>query len=132
MSINHKPVVFIDGESGTTGLEIRRRLVDRTDITLSSIDPTKRKDPEERKRLLNECDLAILCLPDKAAREAVGLISNPKTKVLDASTAHRVDQNWVYGFPELTREQEGRIRNAKRISNPGCYPTGALALIRPL
>lgn len=129
---NPPPTIFIDGEAGTTGLEIRRRLEDRPDIALVSIAPEKRKDEHERRRFLNECDLAILCLPDEAAREAVKLISEPKVKVIDASTAHRVAESWTYGFPELNREQEARIRTAKRVSNPGCYPTGALALIRPL
>ncbi|MDX2028876.1 MAG: N-acetyl-gamma-glutamyl-phosphate reductase [Alphaproteobacteria bacterium] len=132
MSVNHPPVIYIDGEAGTTGLEIRRRLHGRAIIKLVSIEPERRKDINERKRLLNECDLAILCLPDDAAREAVSLITNPKVKVIDASTAHRVAEGWTYGFPELTPEQEDQIRNAKRVSNPGCYPTGALALIRPL
>ena len=127
-----KSSIFIDGEAGTTGLEIRKRLEGRTDIELISIAADKRKDAAERKRLLNACDLAILCLPDEAAKEAVSLIDNPNTKVLDASTAFRVDENWVYGFPELTKGQEKRIRTAKRVSNPGCYPTGALAIIRPL
>jgi len=127
-----KPTIFIDGEAGTTGLEIRKRLEGRADINIVSIATDKRKDAAERKRLLNECDLAILCLPDDAAREAVSLIENPKTRVLDASTAHRVAPGWVYGFPELTLEQGAKIRDAKRVSNPGCYPTGALALIRPL
>lgn len=132
MSVNHKHSIFIDGEAGTTGLEIRRRLDGRDDIALLSIAPEKRKDLEERKRLLNECDLAILCLPDDAAREAVKLIANTKTKVIDASTAFRIDPAWTYGFPELNRDQEARVRDARRVSNPGCYPTGALALIRPL
>lgn len=127
-----KPVIFIDGEAGTTGLEIRKRLDGRTDIELVSIVAEKRKDAAERKRLLNVCDVAILCLPDDAAREAVSLIDNPKTRVLDASSAHRVADGWIYGFPELTAQQESLIRTAKRVSNPGCYPTGALALIRPL
>ncbi|MDP9127998.1 MAG: N-acetyl-gamma-glutamyl-phosphate reductase [Pseudomonadota bacterium] len=132
LSQNTRPAVFIDGEAGTTGLEIRRRLEKRDDLELLSIAEDKRKDEAERKRLLNACDLAILCLPDDAAREAVTWISNPTVKVIDASTAHRVADGWIYGFPELTREQEGRIRNAKRVSNPGCYPTGVVALIRPL
>ncbi len=127
-----KPTIFIDGEAGTTGLEIRKRLEGRTDIELVSIAPEKRKDANERKRLLNECSLSILCLPDDAAREAVGMITNPAARVIDASTAHRVAEGWIYGFPELTPEQEGRIRAAKRVSNPGCYATGALAFIRPL
>jgi N-acetyl-gamma-glutamyl-phosphate reductase len=127
-----KPVVFIDGEAGTTGLEIRKRLEGRADIELAAIAPEKRKDAAERKRMLNAADVAILCLPDDAAREAVGLIDNPKTKMLDASTAFRTAEGWIYGFPELLPEQEGRIRDAMRVSNPGCYPTGVCALIRPL
>ncbi|MGB9154035.1 MAG: N-acetyl-gamma-glutamyl-phosphate reductase [Alphaproteobacteria bacterium] len=127
-----KPTLYIDGEAGTTGLEIRKRLEGRTDIEIISIAPDKRKDAAERKKLLNECDLAILCLPDDAAREAVGLIENPNTRVLDASTAYRTAPGWIYGFPELEADQADKIRNAKRVSNPGCYPTGAVALIRPL
>lgn len=127
-----KPTIFIDGEAGTTGLEIRKRLENRADIQIVSIDPAKRKDVAERKRLLNECSLSILCLPDDAAREAVSLVDNPAAKIIDASTAFRVDPNWAYGFPELTKDQADKIRNAKRVSNPGCYPTGAVALIRPL
>jgi len=127
-----KPTLFIDGEAGTTGLEIRKRLEGRTDIQLVSIAADKRKDLGERKRILNGCDLAILCLPDEAAREAVALIDNPTTRILDASTAFRTDPNWVYGFPEMTAGQSDLIRAAKRVSNPGCYPTGAIALIRPL
>ena len=127
-----RPVIYIDGEAGTTGLEIRKRLEVRTDVELVSIAADKRKDAAERKRFLNNCDLAILCLPDEAAREAVALIDNPHVRVLDASTAYRTAPGWVYGFPELTSEAEDHIRNTKRVSNPGCYPTGAVALIRPL
>lgn len=127
-----KPTIYIDGEAGTTGLEIRKRLEGRTDVKIISIDAEKRKDAAERKRLLNGCDLAILCLPDDAAREAVGLIDNPNVRVLDASTAYRTAPGWVYGFPEMTAQQTEIIRAAKRVSNPGCYPTGTVALIRPL
>ena len=126
------PVIYIDGEAGTTGLEIRKRLENRSDVSLLSIAPDKRKDAEERKRLLNSCDLAILCLPDDAAREAVAMISSPAVRVLDASTAYRTAPDWVYGFPELTQTQAEKIRAAKRVSNPGCYPTGTIALLRPL
>jgi N-acetyl-gamma-glutamyl-phosphate reductase len=124
--------VFIDGESGTTGLEIRGRLMARTDVKILSIDADKRKDQAERQRLLNACDIAVLCLPDAAAREAVALITNPDVRVIDASTAYRTADGWTYGFPELTPQQCDLIRQAKRVSNPGCYPTGMLALIRPL
>jgi len=127
-----KPAIFIDGEAGTTGLEIRKRLETRTDIEIVSIAPEKRKDNAERARLLNACDLAILCLPDAAAKEAVSLVINPSVRVIDASTAFRVSLDWVYGFPELTARQEDRIRASKRVSNPGCYPTGALGILRPL
>jgi N-acetyl-gamma-glutamyl-phosphate reductase len=127
-----KPTVFIDGEAGTTGLEIHSRLINRKDIKLLSIEETKRKDPRERARRLNEVDLAILCLPDEAAREAVSLVENPDVKLLDASSAHRTSNGWVYGFPELAREQRQKIATAKRVSNPGCYPTGFIACIRPV
>ena len=127
-----KPVLYIDGEAGTTGLEIRKSLEGRTDIEIASIPADKRKDTSERRKFLNSCDLAILCLPDDAAREAVALIDNPTVRVLDASTAYRTAPGWVYGFPELTPEKEDKIRHAKRVSNPGCYPTGFVALIRPL
>jgi N-acetyl-gamma-glutamyl-phosphate reductase len=127
-----KPTIFIDGEAGTTGLEIRKRLENRSDIEIVSIAADKRKDAAERKRLLNECSLSILCLPDDASREAASMVENPKAKLIDASTAFRVDPDWTYGFPELTRDQEDKIRKSNRVSNPGCYPTGAVALIRPL
>lgn len=127
-----KPVIFIDGEAGTTGLQIRTRLSGRDDIELVSIAPDKRKDEAERRRILNEVDVAVLCLPDDAARAAVALIENPAVRVLDASTAHRTHPDWVYGFPELLPGQADRIRAARRVANPGCYPTGAVALIRPI
>ena len=126
------PTLFIDGEAGTTGLQIRARLEGRSDLAIVSIDPAKRKDDAERKRLLNSVDLAVLCLPDQAAKEAVAMIETPGVKVLDASTAYRTDPNWAYGFAELTASQGEKIASAARVSNPGCYPTGALGLLRPL
>jgi N-acetyl-gamma-glutamyl-phosphate reductase len=125
-------LVFIDGEAGTTGLQIRERLQARADVELVSIDPTKRKDSDERRRLLNGVDAVILCLPDDAAKEAVSLIENDAVKVIDASTAHRVADGWTYGFPEMAKESRAQIAASKRISNPGCYPTGFIALVRPL
>lgn len=127
-----RPTIFIDGEAGTTGLQIRCRLAGRDDVEIVSIVPEKRKDPAERARLLNAVDLAILCLPDAASMEAVSLITNPAVRVLDASTAHRTNPDWVYGFPELLPGQAERIGAAKRVANPGCYPSGAVALIRPI
>jgi N-acetyl-gamma-glutamyl-phosphate reductase len=126
------PKVFIDGEAGTTGLQIRERLIGRRDIDLVSIDADMRKDAEARRALLNSADAVILCLPDEAAREAVVLIDNPAVKVIDASTAHRVAPGWAYGFPEMAKGQREAIAQSKRISNPGCYPTGFIALVRPL
>lgn len=117
-----RPKVFIDGQEGTTGLQIYERLGGREDIELLRIDPEKRKDAQERKKLLNDADLVFLCLPDAAAREAVALIENDRTKVIDASTAHRTSPGWVYGFPELLAGQRQRVKFAKRTANPGVTP----------
>lgn len=127
-----KPKVFIDGQEGTTGLQIYERLGSRQDIELLRIDPDKRKDPEERRKFLNEADLVFLCLPDAAAVEATGLIESPGTRVIDASTAHRTADGWVYGFPELLPGQRQRIKYASRVANPGCHATGFLACAAPL
>lgn len=124
--------VFIDGEAGTTGLQINARLKPRRDLQLVSIDPERRKDTAARAELLNSADLVILCLPDDAAREAVALIENPTVKVIDASTAHRVAPGWTFGFPESEPGRRAAIAAATRVSNPGCYSTGAIALLRPL
>jgi N-acetyl-gamma-glutamyl-phosphate reductase len=124
--------VFIDGASGTTGLEIRERLAKRRDIELVVLDDARRKEASARADALNSADVVILCLPDDAAREAVRLITNPKVKVIDPSTAHRVAQGWVFGFPELESNRREELRNAMRVTNPGCYSTGFLAIVRPL
>ena len=126
------PLVFIDGDQGTTGLQILQRLQAREDLRLLTLPGAQRKDPLRRADALNRCDIAVLCLPDAAAREAAAMVENPAVKLIDASSAHRTDAAWTYGLPELTAEQPGRIRAARRISNPGCYPTGAVALLRPL
>lgn len=127
-----QPRVFIDGEAGTTGLQIYSRLAQRQDVTVVSIDPTQRKDVAERVRLIDSVDLAILCLPDAAALEVVSQVSSPTVKILDASTAHRTHPDWAYGFPELAPGQRKAIAMAQRVSNPGCYPTGFLAAMKPL
>ncbi len=126
-----KPIVYIDGREGTTGLQIYDRLAEREDIELLLIDGEKRKDPAERARLMNQAEIVFLCLPDDAAVEAVELVTNPGTRIIDCSTAHRVSPGWVYGFPELTGQRE-RIVSAGRVANPGCYATGFLSLARPL
>src|SRR5688572_9330188 len=124
--------IFIDGEHGTTGLQIRERLGDRKDLTLLSIPEARRKDPQARAEFLNAADIAILCLPDDAAKESVSLIRNSTTRVIDASTAYRVAEGWTYGFAEMDKEQSGAIARAKRVSNPGCWPQGVIAVLRPL
>ena len=128
----NKPKVYIDGKEGTTGLQIYERLGTRDDIELLLIDEDKRKDTEERRKFLNAADMVFLCLPDAAAVEAVSLIENPKTKVIDASTAHRTAGGWTYGFAELLPGQRQRIKFASRVANPGCHATGFLSGVAPL
>ena len=124
--------VVVDGQEGTTGLRIHEDLAKRADVEVLSIAQEKRKDTAERARLLNAADVAFLCLPDEAAREAVSLVTNPETCIIDASTAHRVAPGWVFGLPELAPDQRARLRDSKRIANPGCHSTGFILLMRPL
>ncbi len=124
--------VFIDGAVGTTGLQIRTRLAGRDDITLVSLAEADRKNPVRRREVLNSVDLVVLCLPDDAAREAVALIDSPSVRVIDASSAHRIADGWVYGMPEYAADQRGKIAVAKRVSNPGCYAITGVSMLRPL
>ena len=124
--------VFIDGSEGTTGLRIFERFMGRDDIELLKIDPELRKDPAERKRLINESDITFLCLPDEAAKESVSLVENDNVIIIDTSTAHRTNEDWAYGFPELSAEHKDKLVNGKRIAVPGCYATGFISLVYPL
>lgn len=124
--------VFVDGQEGTTGLQINEYLAQRADITLLKIDADKRKDLAERKRLINESDVTFLCLPDDAAKESVSLVDNPNTCIIDASTAHRVNPAWTFGLPELAKDQRAKIKASKRIANPGCHATAFILALKPL
>ena len=127
------PKIFIDGEHGTTGLQIRTRMAGRRDVELLSIPEAERRNAAMREDLLNSADVAILCLPDDASKEAVKMLAgNNNVRVIDTSTAFRVDPSWAYGFAEMDKEQANKIKSARHVANPGCYPTGAIALLRPL
>jgi N-acetyl-gamma-glutamyl-phosphate reductase len=127
-----KYAVYVDGQEGTTGLRINEYLAQRADIEVLRIDADKRKDPAERARLLNAADVAFLCLPDAASREAAAMVTNPKTCLIDASTAHRTAPGWAFGLPELAKGQRARIRESKRIANPGCHASAFILAVRPL
>ena len=127
-----KKRIFIDGSAGTTGLRLRQRLQSREELELVTLPEELRKDPKAKAEVMNTCDIAFLCLPDAAAKESVALVENPALTVIDTSTAHRVDPDWAYGFPELAPGQEEKIRASRRIANPGCYATGFISLVRPL
>ena len=127
-----KPIVYSDGKEGTTGLQIYDRIGARDDITLLLIDEDKRKDPVERQKLMNAADLVFLCLPDAAAREAVTLVTNPATRIIDASTAHRTSPGWDYGFAELSPRHRAAIQASRRVANPGCHASGFIAIVYPL
>ncbi len=124
--------VFVDGQEGTTGLRIHEYLAQRSDIEVLRIDPEQRKNPAERARLLNAADVAFLCLPDAASREAAAMVNNPRTCLIDASTAHRITPGWVFGLPELVAEQRDLLRSSKRIANPGCHASAFILAVRPL
>ena len=128
----NKIKVFIDGQAGTTGLQLKSKLVNHPYVTLLEIDEDKRKNSAERQRLMNESNVVFLCLPDAAAIEAVKLVTNPDTVIIDASTAHRTADGWTYGFPELSDKHYNAIQNAKRIANPGCHATGFISIVYPL
>ncbi|MDO6963803.1 N-acetyl-gamma-glutamyl-phosphate reductase [Rhizobium alvei] len=128
-----KPRIFIDGEHGTTGLQIRARMANRNDVEFLSIPEAERRNAKLREELLNSADIAILCLPDDASKEAVAMTANnPSVRIIDTSTAHRVHPDWAYGFAEMDKAQAGKIASARYVANPGCYPTGAIGLLRPL
>lgn len=124
--------IFVDGQEGTTGLQINERLQKRNDVELLEIDPEKRKDPGERKKLIGEADIVFLCLPDDAARESAALAEGSSARIIDASTAHRTNEAWAYGFPELGPDFRDRIRRSARVAVPGCYASGFTALVYPL
>lgn len=127
-----KTKVYIDGQSGTTGLQIYDRIGQREDLELLRIPEELRHDPDERKKYLNSADIVFLCLPDEGAREAVSFIDNPNVRVIDASTAHRTNPDWTYGYPELSKAQREAIRTSKRVANPGCHATGFISTTAPL
>ena len=127
-----KPKSYIDGQAGTTGLKIRERFAGRDDIEILMIDEAKRKDPEERKKMINSSDFTFLCLPDAASIEAVSMIENPNVRIIDASTAHRTNPEWAYGFPELSENHRKKIIDSKRVAVPGCYASGFISLVYPM